>query len=74
MHGKLHRDDGPAIEYDDMCNSAWYRNGKWHRDDLTGSRVERTVERGNRMGKPHRDDGPAIEHGDGHQDGCATVR
>jgi hypothetical protein len=30
--GKLHREDGPAIEWAD-CYRAWYRDGKLHRED-----------------------------------------
>ena len=32
QNGKLHRDDGPAIEYNngDKC---WYKNGLLHRED-----------------------------------------
>lgn len=30
--GKLHREDGPAIEYSDG-GKAWYMNGKLHRDN-----------------------------------------
>jgi hypothetical protein len=36
--GKLHRDDGPAIEWADGYR-AWYRDDKLHRDD--GPAVER---------------------------------
>ena len=31
-NGELHREDGPAIEWDDG-NKEWYRNGQRHRDD-----------------------------------------
>jgi len=31
-NGKVHRDDGPAIEHSDGAK-LWYKNGKMHRDD-----------------------------------------
>ena len=41
--GKLHREDGPAVEYSDG-SKAWYLNGKCHRED--GPAIEWTdVER-----------------------------
>ena len=30
--GKLHREDGPAVEYADGSKS-WFRNGQFHRED-----------------------------------------
>ena len=32
LNGKLHREDGPAIEYAEG-NKWWYLNGKLHRED-----------------------------------------
>jgi hypothetical protein len=32
LNGKLHREDGPAIEYSDGYK-AWFLNGKQHRED-----------------------------------------
>ena len=32
MNGKLHRENGPAIEYADGTK-CWYKNGKLHRED-----------------------------------------
>ena len=32
LNGKLHREDGPAIEYANG-NKCWYLNGKCHRED-----------------------------------------
>ena len=32
LNGKLHREDGPAIEYSDGAKS-WYLNGNLHRED-----------------------------------------
>jgi len=30
--GKIHKEDGPAIEFSDR-DKAWYKEGKCHRDD-----------------------------------------
>ena len=63
-NGKLHRDDGPAIEWADGSKE-WWKDGKLHRDDgpavewADGSKVWY------KNGKRHRDDGPAIERADG---------
>ena len=32
LNGKLHREDGPAIEYADR-SKFWFLNGKYHRED-----------------------------------------
>lgn len=65
-NGKLHREDGPAIEYPDG-SKFWYNNDKLHRDD--GPAVEHS--NGDKFwykyGKLHRDNGPAAEHSDGSQ-------
>jgi hypothetical protein len=39
LNGKLHREDGPALEYCEGIK-AWYINGKRHRTD--GPAIERT--------------------------------
>jgi hypothetical protein len=60
LNDKLHREDGPAIEYSDG-DKAWYLNGLRHRED--GPAFEYT--NGNKFwylnGKQHREDGPAVE-------------
>lgn len=38
QNGKLHRDNGPAIEFINRGNKAWFQNGKLHR--LDGPAVE----------------------------------
>lgn len=62
--GKLHRDDGPAIECADGTKM-WFVDGKCHRDD--GPAIERVD--GTKMwyidGQCHRVDGPVIERVDG---------
>jgi len=32
LNGKLHREDGPAVEYP-SGTKCWYLNGKYHRED-----------------------------------------
>ena len=62
--GKLHRDDGPAVEYHNGAKF-WYKEDKLHRED--GPAVESVnghkywYKEGNR----HREDGPAIEYANG---------
>lgn len=63
-NGKLHRTDGPAIEWKDY-GKEWHVNGVLHRTD--GPAIE--FENGSKIwcvnGKLHRTNGPAIEHYDG---------
>ena len=63
FNGKLHREDGPAVEWVNGDREWWF-NGKRHRDG--GPAVE-CVD-GNRhwykAGKCHREDGPAVELSD----------
>ena len=60
LNGKLHREDGPAVEYADG-GKWWYINGKLHRED--GPAIEDAA--GGKWwcinGKLHREDGPAVE-------------
>jgi hypothetical protein len=62
--GKLHRTDGPAVEYTDG-GKFWYQNGKPHRTD--GPAVEEPD--GTKMwylnDKLHRTAGPAVEDSGG---------
>ena len=60
LNGKLHREDGPAVEHTDG-NKFWYLNGKRHRED--GPAL--VYPNGSKFwfvgGKRHRIDGPAVE-------------
>ena len=60
VNGKLHREDGPAVEWFNG-DKDWYLNGKLHRED--GPAIESVTS--NKLwylnGKLHREDGPAIE-------------
>ena len=66
LNGKLHREDGPAIE-NANGSKYWYINDKLHRED--GPAIECTT--GNKFwclnGKHHREDGPAIEWVNGYK-------
>jgi len=64
LNGKLHRTDGPAIEYTSGTKH-WYLNGKLHRTD--GPAIEYTDghKRWYINGKCHRTYGPAVEFPDG---------
>ena len=67
LEGKLHREDGPAVEYADG-GKEWYVNGQIHRED--GPAAEYT--KGNKYwyinGKRHREDGPAVEYANGNKE------
>ena len=60
LNGKLHREDGPAIESANGTKS-WYLNGKLHRED--GPAVENSdgTKQWYLNNRLHREDGPAIE-------------
>jgi|SRR5579859_6218621 len=67
LNGKLHRENGPAIEYADGTKY-WYVYDKLHR--LDGPAVEWAD--GSRawylQGERHREDGPAIERANGYKE------
>ena len=64
LNDKLHREDGPAIEWANGYKY-WYLNGKRHRED--GPAIEKA--NGDKEwwlnDKLHREDGPAIEWANG---------
>ena len=64
LNGKLHREDGPAVEWEDG-DKWWYLNGKRHRED--GPAFENS--KGDKVwflkGKRHRENGPAVEYSSG---------
>ena len=64
LNGKLHREDGPAVEYA-IGTKSWYLNGKIHCED--GPAVE--YANGDKSwylnGKLHCEDGPAVEYANG---------
>ena len=64
LNGKLHREDGAAVERADG-GKAWYLNGKLHR---TGAPAVEHADGSKEWclnGKSHREDGAAIEWADG---------
>lgn len=64
INGKLHKEDGPAIQRSNG-DEFWYANGKRHRED--GPAIE-TMDGWKEWwihGKHHREDGPAIEYVNG---------
>ncbi len=71
-NGKLHRTDGPAIEYNDG-GKRWYQNGEYHRNDGPAIEYMDGTKAWYQNGELHRVDGPAIEYFDGtkswHQHG-----
>jgi antitoxin component YwqK of YwqJK toxin-antitoxin module len=64
LNGKLHCEDGPAIEYADGTKS-WHLNGKLHREDGPAIEWADGSKSWYLNGKLHREDGAAIEVADG---------
>jgi len=63
-NGKLHRRDGPAIEFPDGYK-AWWVNDKRHREDGPAIEWADGTKQWWVNGNLHREDGPAIEGADG---------
>jgi len=64
LNGKLHREDGPAVECADGSKS-WCLNGKLHREDGPAIEYADGTKHWYLNGKLHREDGPAVECADG---------
>ena len=64
QHGKLHREDGPAIEWVDGSKE-WYLNDKLHRVDGPACEYANGDKHWYLNGKRHREDGPAVEYASG---------
>ena len=61
--GKLHREDGPALELPEKGGRAWYIHGKLHRED--GPAMDGPLGKSWYLkGRKHREDGPAVEWAD----------
>ena len=60
LNGRLHREDGPAIEFV-YGKKEWYRDGKLHREDGPAIEFADGSKKWYRDGELHREDGPAIE-------------
>ena len=64
LNGKLHREDGPAIE-DTNGIKAWCINGQYHREDGPAFEYADGSKAWYLNDKRHREDGPAIENANG---------
>jgi hypothetical protein len=64
LNGKLHREDGPAIEWA-SGNKSWWFNGKCHRTDGPARELVNGDKEWYLNGLVHRIDGPAFEGEDG---------
>lgn len=60
FNGKLHRTDGPAIEFTNG-DQTWHKHGKLHRTDGPAATYSNGTKYWYKHGKLHRTDGPAIE-------------
>jgi len=67
QNGELHREDGPAVEWDDG-DKYWYQNGKYHREDGPAIELANGDKEWWLNGKLHREDGPAIELSNGSKE------
>ena len=66
LNGKLHREDGPAIECADGTKK-WYLNGKLHREDGPAVEYPDGTKWWYLNDQLHREDGPAWEYADGRR-------
>ena len=62
--GGFHREDGPAIEWNDGARY-WYINGEFHREDGPATELCNGTKSWYINGKRHREDGPAVECANG---------
>ena len=65
LNGILHREDGPAVEYDN--GGQWYVNGKQHREDGPATILSNGTKYWFFNSFCHRLDGPALEYANGHK-------
>ena len=63
LNGKLHREDGPAIEYG--SHKEWWLNNERHREDGPAIEWANGDKYWYSKGNLHREDGPAYEGADG---------
>jgi hypothetical protein len=66
LNGKLHREDGPAVEKK-SGTKAWYINGNLHREDGPAVIDETGNKYWYRNGNLHREGEPAVEYADGYK-------
>ena len=67
LEGKLHREDGPAVECSNGYKS-YYLNGKRHRENGPAVEIKDGFKFYYINDKRHREDGPAMEYENGHKD------
>ena len=65
--GKLHRTDGPAVEYN-IGDKIWYLNGLRNRTDGPAVEWSNSHKEWYLNGLSHRTDGPAVEYANGHKE------
>ena len=63
----LHREYGPAVEYDNG-EKHWYKNGKRHRENGPACEYASGDKIWCKNGKWHREDGPAVEWVNGRKE------
>ncbi len=66
LNGKLHREDGPAVENPDGIK-LWYLKGELHREDSPAVEYANGGKRWYLNDKLHREDGPAVEYANGEK-------
>lgn len=66
LNGLLHREDGPAREFD-SGDTLWFLFDKLHRIDGPAVEWADGTKRWYVNGKLHREDGPAVEYPDGRE-------
>ena len=67
LNGKLHREDGPAVEYLDGTKE-WHRNGELHREDGPAIEWWDGETWWYQNGLCHRDGGPAVVRPNGRHE------
>ena len=67
LNGKLHREDGPAVEWADG-HKEWWLNGIRHREDGPADEYSNGHKEWWLNGKRHREDGPAREWANGDKE------
>jgi hypothetical protein len=67
QNDKLHRVDGPAVEYPNGTKY-WYQNGTLQRTDGPAVEYANGLKEWYQTGLRHRTDGPAIEKSDGRKE------
>ena len=66
-NGKLHREDGPTVEYNNGTKF-WYINGKLHRENGPAVKWNDGTKLWYINDKFHREDGPAVEYNNGNKE------